>query len=419
VNDEQPVVEAEVVGLFLDGESVEEITTGGGATVILNASPFYGESGGQVGDSGDLLCADMRFRVKDTQKQGQALLHHGEVEEGSLKLGDQVRAAIDTEQRQEVATNHSATHLLHGALRNVLGKHVQQKGSLVTNTHLRFDFSHDQPVSTSELRSIERWVNDQIRMNGVTVIREMSLDDAMQAGAMALFGEKYGEQVRVVAIGDESKELCGGTHVGASGDIGAFRITLETGVAAGVRRIEALSGAAALTAIEAEHATLQTLSKRLKSHPDQVLNKITALQDNNRELTREIDQLKAKLSLNVSGELVDLARDVGGVKVLTQKIDQVDVKALRALMDQLKQKLSDAAIVLASEHAGKSILIAGVTSPLNKRVKAGDLVNVVAQELGGKGGGRPDMAQAGANSLDGIAEAFTKVDPWVASQMGT
>lgn len=409
--------EAKVSGVFFQGEPVSVLEPGASATVVLDASPFYGESGGQVGDTGVIKNANTVFRVHDTQKQGNAMLNHGVLEQGSLATGDQVTAEIDVDRRQAIALNHSATHLLHGALRAVLGDHVEQKGSLVAPSHLRFDFSHEQPVTDEELQTIERWVNNRIRFNSVTNIEEMSLDDALQAGAMALFGEKYGDRVRVVKIGSESVELCGGTHVAAAGDIGAFRVSLETGVAAGIRRIEAVTGDAALDAIAHERATVRELSHKLKSSPDSVLQKVVALQDKNRQLQRELDQLKSKLSSSVSGELITLARDVAGIKVLTHKVEQADVKSLRTMMDQLKQKLDQAAIVLASDHAGKAVLIAGVTSPLNQRLKAGDLVNLVASELGGKGGGRPDMAQAGAASLEGISEAFTKVDPWVVSRL--
>ena len=409
--------DAVLTGLFQQGEMVKQLDAGSEGILVLDGTPFYGESGGQIGDTGLISHSGMQFRVSDTQKQGQAFLHYGKVESGTATLGDQVRADVDSARRQAVVLNHSATHLLHGALREVLGSHVQQKGSLVADSHLRFDFSHGEPVKPEQLTVIERWVNDQIRLNNATEIKEMTLDEAMDAGAMALFGEKYGERVRVVSIGDESIELCGGTHVTASGDIGSFRINLETGVAAGVRRIEALTGPHALQAIEQEHTTVLGLAQALKTKPEDVAEKVASLQERNRELVRELERVQSKLSSSASLELAEQAIEIDDVKVLVYQVEQADVKTLRNMMDQLKQKLGSAAIVLASEHKGKAVLIAGVTAPLNKRIKAGELVNVVATELGGKGGGRPDMAQAGAESLNGVEAAFAKVEPWVRARM--
>lgn len=404
---------ARVEAIYIDGKPVDTLSAGDSATVVLDSSPFYGESGGQVGDRGQLTTESASFEVADTQKQATALLHHGTLEEGTLSVGDQVKTDVDAGRRQAIVLNHSGTHLLHAALRDTLGVHVEQKGSLVNEHQLRFDFSHTSPVDGAQLRTIERWVNDQIRVNGAVQIEEMGMDQALEAGAMALFGEKYGDVVRVVKIGDESTELCGGTHVRAAGDIGAFRISSETGVASGVRRIEALTGNVALDAIEAERETLQGIASSLKATTATVGDKVIQLQENNRQLQREMEKLQSRLSAQTSGDIAGSAIDVNGVKVLTRQVDSVDVKGLRTMMDQLKQKLGAAAVVLATEHGGKAILIAGVTAPLNKQLKAGDLVNVVAAPLGGKGGGRPDMAQAGAENLNGIDDALALVVPWV------
>lgn len=410
--------DAKVIAVYHDDKPASTLASGQSGVCVLDTTPFYGESGGQVGDTGTLAAGSGSFVVTDTQKQGGAILHYGTVEDGTLSVGDRVTARIDSQRRQAIVRNHSATHLMHAGLRKVLGTHVEQKGSLVNEHHLRFDFSHGSPVSQAELQAVERWVNDQIRSNGSALVREMSMEDAINAGAMALFGEKYGDIVRVVSIGEQSTELCGGTHVRAAGDIGAFRIQLETGVAAGVRRIEALSGEAALVFTAGEHELLTDVMALVKGTPDTVKSRIEQLQSRNRELSRELEKLQARLSSLASGDLAGNAVEVNGVSVLAHKLEGSDAKALRTLLDQLKQKLGKAAIVLATEKNGKAILIAGVTSPLNQTLNAGELVNVVAGPLGGKGGGRADMAQAGADSFEGIDAALAGVEPWVARQMG-
>ncbi|MBX2824029.1 MAG: alanine--tRNA ligase [Gammaproteobacteria bacterium] len=406
-----------VQGIYVDGAPVDSLDSSQQGVVLLDSSPFYGESGGQVGDRGEIASDNAHFVVHDTQKQGAALLHAGSVTSGALAVGDKVVTHVDRERRLAIVRNHSATHLLHAALRETLGTHVEQKGSLVNEHQLRFDFSHGSPVQADELRTIERWVNDQIRLNSEVTIQQMTMDEALAAGAMALFGEKYGDVVRVVTIGAQSTELCGGTHVHAAGDVGAFRIASETGTASGVRRIEALTGAAALDAIEQDRETLRQIAMSMKAAPATVGEKVSQLQVRNKELLRELEKLQARLSAQASGDLADSASDINGIKVLTHRVDPMDVKALRTLMDQLKQKLGSTAIVLASEHKGKGILLAGVTAPLNEKIKAGDLVNVVAAPLGGKGGGRPDMAQAGAESLDGVEAALALVNPWIADRL--
>lgn len=406
-----------VQGLFIDGKAASTISVGQCAILVLDETPFYAESGGQVGDIGIIKSGTTSFVVADTRKQGKTFLHFGELSaaggDTSLRVGDKVTATVDSERRQDIALNHSATHLMHGALRSVLGEHVEQKGSLVNEERLRFDFSHGAPVNESELQDVERWVNDQIRLNGVTEIREMSMDHALEAGAMALFGEKYGDVVRVVSIGDESTELCGGIHVKAAGDIGAFRIAVETGVAAGVRRIEAFSGAAALDYTARDQQSLQRMATLLKSNSQNVEEKVTQLWEKNRELSREVERLKGKLSSQAGSQLTDSVLDVAGIKVVLQRVEDGDAKVLRGMVDQLKQSLGEAAIVLATENKGKAILIAGVTKPLNKKLKAGQLINEVASIMGGRGGGRDDMAQAGADNLDKLDAAFEKIPQWI------
>ncbi len=408
----------QVVALFANGEPATAVSSGEAAVVVLDATPFYGESGGQVGDTGHIKTAQGEFEVVDTRKQGNAILHFGTVTNGRVATNDAGRAHIDAARRHAIALNHSATHLLHGGLRHVLGSHVQQKGSLVNHEHLRFDFSHHQSVTSHELAAVERWVNDQIRLNGPATTQEMTLDDALEAGAMALFSEKYAERVRVVSIGDESIELCGGTHVSAAGDIGAFRIRHETSIGSGVRRIEAVSGAEALDMTRAEHDQLVQVADRLKTTTGDVVSKVDALLDNNRQLNRQLEQLKAKLAVNASAELVEDATKIGEVSVVVHKVADVDVKALRTLMDDLRQKLNNAAVVLVSVNGSKAIILAGVTKPLFEKIKAGELVNVVARPMGGKGGGRPDLAQAGADNIAQVDAALAAVEPWLREKLG-
>lgn len=406
-----------ISALFLEGERVKKLEAGQVGLVILKETPFYGESGGQVGDTGKLAGSDGAARVTDTRKQIQTFLHTVIVDSGQLSEGDLVDASVENKSRQQIAINHSATHLLHGGLRHVLGDHVEQRGSLVDSHHLRFDFSHRSPVTDEEILRIERWVNDELRANGPTVIREMSMDKALEAGAIALFGEKYGDTVRVVSIGEQSTELCGGTHIAAAGDIGAFKIRTETGVAAGIRRIEAVGGPAALDMIADQAKTLARVSEMMKTNPGQLEEKVAQLQQRNRELGKELEKLQDRLSSQAGSELADAVQVVNGVNLVLRKIDAADAKALRGMIDQLKQSLDNAAVVLASEHKGKAVIIAGVSKPLNERLKAGDLVNQVAQPLGGKGGGRADMAQAGAATLEGIDAAFEAIPDWIDEQV--
>ncbi len=407
----------EVVRLFREGEPVQALQQGEAGIVILDKTPFYAESGGQVGDRGVLDSGRVRFEVTDTRKEGEAHAHVGRLIEGSLSVGDRVRAAVDGEARLATARNHSATHLLHAALRQVLGTHVTQKGSLVAPDRLRFDFSHFEPVTEAQLREIESIVNAQVLTNVGVQTRIMALDDAMQAGAMALFGEKYADEVRVLSIGEFSTELCGGTHVRASGDIGFFKIISETGVAAGVRRVEALTGDGALDWVAEVERRLERVARMLKSDPAAVDRKVSQLLGRTRELEKQLEQLNAKLAATQGGELADGAVEVQGLKVLAAKLEGADVKGLRDTVDQLKNKLGSAAIVLAAVADGKVRLVAGVTPDSTSRIKAGPLVNFVAQQVGGKGGGRPDMAQAGGSDPSKLETALQSVPDWVRGQV--
>ena len=408
---------AQVVRIVKAGSDVEVIDAGDDAIVVLDNSPFYAESGGQVGDSGTILCGDSRFKVKDTQKQKGIFLHIGKMESGSLKSGERVTARIDEARRQAIKLNHSATHLMHEELRRVLGDHVQQKGSLVDDEKLRFDFSHFQPLSAAELRQIEDSVNEQIRLNRETRAQVMSIEDARETGAMMLFGEKYGETVRVLSIGSQSIELCGGTHVERAGDIGLFKITMETGVAAGVRRIEAVTGEKALQRFYADEMQLDQLAQLLKAGRDDVVHKIEQLQSMHKKQEKELEQFKAKLASLAGGDLESEAIEVNGIKVLAAVLEGADVKTLRDTVDQLKNKLGKAAIVLASTDGDKITLIAGVTKQESGKIRAGDLVKAVAEQCGGKGGGRPDMAQGGGNQPEKLAAALKSVPGWLESQI--
>ena len=414
---EDTVYKANISGILIDGTSVDEIKVGDEGVIILDNTPFYGESGGQVGDTGELTTDDAFFEVSDTQKQKGVFLHVGQLKSGSLKLGSSVNAQIDEQRRQAIKLNHSATHLMHEELRVILGDHVQQKGSLVDPEKLRFDFSHFQPLSGDEIRQIEDRVNAQIRLNRATSAEVMSIEDAKQTGAMMLFSEKYGETVRVLSIGSESVELCGGIHVDRAGDIGLFKIVMETGVASGVRRIEAVTGELALDRFYQDEQQLDALSKIVKSSREAVLQKVESLQQNQRKLEKELEQLKAKLASQAGGDLASEAVEINGIKVLAAKIDGADVKTLRDTVDQLKNKLGQAAIVLASTQGEKITMIAGVTKQETSRIRAGDLVNVVAQQCGGKGGGRPDMAQAGGNQPDNLPAALKSVAEWVENHL--
>lgn len=410
---DQLALSVRVEAIYVDQQAVDALNAGDRAQVILSETPFYGESGGQVGDTGYLKADGISARVIDTRKQGKMFVHSVEVEEGTLTAGTTVDASVDGDRRNKIATHHTATHLLHGGLRSVLGRHVEQRGSLVTDSHLRFDFSHGDPVTDEQLMAIERWVNDEVRSNGTTVIREMTMDQALEAGAIALFGEKYGDIVRVVSIGDNSTELCGGTHLPAAGDVGAFRIRSETGVAAGVRRIEALAGIPALDFSEHDQTTLNEIAALVRSPRELIVEKVTQLLEQNRDLSKQVERLQAKMSSQAGAGMADSALEVAGIRLVMQKVEQADAKTLRGMIDQLRQSLNDAAVVLASESGGKAIVIVGVSKSVTDRVKAGDLIKQVVTPLGGRGGGRDDMAQAGAPSLDGLDDVFANLPAWV------
>ncbi len=406
--------EATVIGLYQQGEAVESLKKGEEGMVILDRTPFYAESGGQAGDKGVITAGDGRFNVTDTRKQGGDIFGHiGCMQGGELHLGDTVTAEVDEANRQATTVHHSATHLLHAALRQVLGDHVAQKGSLVDGTRLRFDFSHFEPVSREQLQAIETLVNTQIRENYMVETRLMSLEDAKASGAMALFGEKYSDQVRVLRMGEFSTELCGGTHTKAVGDIGLIKITAETGIASGVRRIEGVAGSHALQWVEREEQQLHRIAEQLKASRDDVDEKVAQLVERNRTLEKELEQLKGRLASAAGSDLAGSAVEVSGVKVLAAELDGVDPKSLRNTMDQLKNKLGSAVIVLAAVKDGKVSLVAGVTADQTSRMKAGDLIREVATKVGGKGGGRPDMAQAGGNRPEALPEALAQVKDWV------
>ena len=410
--------EATIVALYVNGASRDRLVTGESGLVVLDVTPFYAESGGQVGDHGWLLTgADSeaaRFDVDDTRKQGEGVICHiGHVGDGELQVGDRVVARVDAARRRAVALHHSATHLLHAALRQVLGEHVQQRGSLVGPDRLRFDFSHFEPVSRDQLREIERLVNREIRENHSVETRIMGLDDAKASGAMALFGEKYADQVRVLRMGGFSTELCGGTHVRAVGDIGLFKVVSEGGISSGVRRIEAVAGDRALSWVEDEEARLARIAELVKGSSGDVDDKVAQLVERSRKLEKELDQLKAKLASAAGSDLADHVVEVDGVKVLAARLDGADPKGLRDTLDQLKNKIGSGIVLLATESDGKVSLIAGVTKDLTSRFKAGDLVKAAAEQVGGRGGGRPDMAQAGGSDPAGIPAALALVNQWV------
>ncbi len=410
--------QAEVVAIVCDGESVASLRQGQLGMVFLDRTPFYAESGGQVGDQGVFEGAGLIFEVEDTQKQAGGHAHIGKLEEGALTVGDRVTAQVNAYTRQATALNHSATHLLHEALRRELGEHVTQKGSLVDAERLRFDFSHFEPISQEQLQTIEQLVNRQIRHNHRVDTRLMSLENAKATGAMALFGEKYADQVRVLSMGDFSTELCGGTHVNAVGDIGLFKIISESGIAAGVRRIEAVTGQRAIEWIEADEERVQRIAEMIKSGRDEIEDKLVQLLDRNRRLEKELDQLKGKLASAAGSDLAASAVSVGEVKVLAATLDGADAKALRETMDQLKNKLGSAVILLAAVAGDRVSLVAGVTKDLTAQMKAGDLVKLAAEKVGGKGGGRPDMAQAGGTNPSALPQALAVVEPWVRDRLG-
>ncbi|PLC44298.1 alanine--tRNA ligase [Ralstonia pickettii] len=404
---------ARVTALFVDGASVQEMHPGQTGVVVLDHTPFYAESGGQVGDQGTLKAATVWFDVADTLKvQPEVFGHHGELRTGVLKVGDAVSAEVDAVRRARTMRNHSATHLMHKALREVLGSHVQQKGSLVDAEKTRFDFSHNAPMTPLQIREVEARVNAEIFANAATSAQLMGFDDAVKNGAMALFGEKYGDEVRVLSIGS-SKELCGGTHVARTGDIGLFKIVSESGVAAGIRRVEAITGDNVLHYLQTLDTRINEAAAALRAQPSELTSRIVQVQDQVKTLEKELERLKSKLAASQGDELVSQAVDVAGIKVLAAKLDGADAKTLRETMDKLKDKLQTAAIVLGSVSDGKVALIAGVTADATAKVKAGELVNFVAQQVGGKGGGRPDMAQAGGTEPDNLPQALAGVAAWV------
>ncbi|WP_186121431.1 alanine--tRNA ligase [Burkholderia gladioli] len=409
--------DAKIVALYVGGTAVQQAQAGEQAVVVLDHTPFYAESGGQVGDQGVLANAATRFAVEDTLKvQADVIGHHGTVEQGTLKVGDTLRAEIDAARRARTERNHSVTHLMHKALREVLGSHVQQKGSLVDADKTRFDFAHNAPMSDDEIRRVEAIVNAEILANSPGIVSNMSYDEAVKGGAMALFGEKYGDEVRVLDLGF-SRELCGGTHVRRTGDIGFFKIVMEGGVAAGIRRVEAITGDNALRYVQELDARLNTAASMLKAQPAELTQRIGQVQDQVKSLEKELAALKSKLASSQGDELAQQAVDVKGVQVLAATLDGADSKTLRETVDKLKDKLKHAAVVLAAVEGGKVSLIAGVTAEASKQVKAGELVNFVAQQVGGKGGGRPDMAQAGGTEPANLPAALAGVQAWVASKL--
>ncbi|MCU1205071.1 alanine--tRNA ligase [Stenotrophomonas maltophilia] len=407
-----------VLALLKDGRPVQSADAGDAVIVITNQTPFYAESGGQVGDTGVLTGNGVRLVVEDTQKfAGQFHGHVGTLSEGGLKVGDVLSGQVDGERRGATILNHSATHLLHAALREVLGTHVQQKGSLVAPDRLRFDFSHFQPISAEELAVIERKVNQQVRANNAAEVHTMAMQEALDFGAMALFGEKYGEQVRVLKMGDYSTELCGGTHVNRTGDIGLFKITSEGGVSAGVRRIEAVTGQGALDYVDAEEARLAEAAELLGGSAADVVERIRALGQRQKQLERELEGVKAKVAAGATADLSGQAVEVAGVKVLAARLEGFDAKALRDAMDRLKQQLGDAVIVLAGAQDGKAALVAGVNGSAMGKVKAGELLSHIAGQIGGKGGGRPDLAQGGGEDGPALATALAAVVEWVSPRL--
>jgi alanyl-tRNA synthetase len=408
---------ASVTSLIFDGAIVATLKAGQEGRVVLDHTPFYAESGGQIGDTGVLESQGARFLVRDTQKIGASFAHMGLLESGQLSVGDRIHATVDAQRRKAIALNHSATHLLHAALRKVLGNHVQQKGSLVAADRLRFDFSHSQPLSAEELRNVEELVNAEIRANAPAETKVMALDDAVAGGAMSLFGEKYESSVRVLSLGNFSMELCGGTHVERAGDIGLFKILSESGVAAGVRRIEAVTGQAAYQWVVRTDQVLRDIAGLLRGSREDVDEKVRELIERSRRLEKEVQQLKSKLASGQGGDLSSQAKDVGGVKVLAARIEGADARSLRDAMDQLKSKLGSSVIVLATVQDGRVVLVAGVSQDLLTRMKAGDIAGLVAEKVGGRGGGRADFAQAGGSQPENLGAALAGVETLVRSRL--
>ena len=416
--EEKSVEKARVVSIVVDGQAQEQLDTGTEAMIILDRTPFYAESGGQMGDTGQLSSDQAAFTVADTRKlAGVFHAHQGQLERGQLKVGDQVNAEIAQTRRSDIVRHHSATHLLHAALRQELGDHVQQKGSLVAPDRLRFDFSHHEPVDEQQLARIERIVNEQIQANVKAEANEMSFDDAMDAGALAFFGDKYGDEVRVLKFGEFSTELCGGTHVSRMGDIGTFKIISETGISAGVRRIEAVAGQVAVDWLQQQDQTLKSISGRLKTSPEQLDERVDQLLSRSRELEKELERLKSKLASAAGSDLAADAVKIGEFKLIAAKLDGVDPNGLRETVDQLKNKLGSGIVVLGTQVGEGVRLVAGVTQDLTKRFKAGEIVNHVAAQVGGKGGGRPDFAQAGGSEPDGLPLALDSVEQWLKTKI--
>ncbi|MEX1082494.1 MAG: alanine--tRNA ligase [Halofilum sp. (in: g-proteobacteria)] len=415
---ERAADEGRVIALYQAGQSVEVLEAGAEGMVFLDQTPFYAEAGGQVGDCGVLAGEGSEFRVDDTRKQGQATAHIGRLESGRVELGATLRAQIDESRRSATRGNHSATHLLHAALRHVLGTHVQQKGSLVHPDYLRFDFSHFEPVTREELTRIERFINEEVRRDSATEAREMGMEAAQAEGAMALFGEKYGDQVRVLRLGPHSLELCGGTHVERTGEIGLCKILSETGVAAGVRRIEAVTGVRAIEWVEAQEERLRRIGEQINAGPEELEERVIQVVERGRRLEKEVGELKAQMAQAAGGDLAADAIEVAGVKVVAARLNGSDAKTLRETVDRLKSRLGTAAVVLATVSGEKVQLAAGVTQGETERLQAGKLVNFVAERVGGRGGGRPDMAQAGGNRPEDLDDALSAVPEWVREQLG-
>ena len=405
-----------VVELIADNAFVEKLEDGQEGVVVLDSTPFYAESGGQAGDKGVLRVANGEFIVTDTQKMGNAFAHKG-IAKGSVSKGDTATAAIDAANREAIKKNHSATHLLHAALREILGEHVTQKGSLVEAPRMRFDFSHFEAVTAEQLAEIERRVNQEIRANHTLATELMDLDEAKASGAMALFGEKYDEKVRVVTMGPFSVELCGGTHVTRTGDIGLFKITSEAGIASGVRRIEAVTGEHALEVVQTQQATLSSLSALLKTDSQNVLDRVVSLQNQTKELEKALNSAKQKLASQQGADMLSNAVEINGVKVLIANLEGVEAKSLRSMMDDIKNRIGEGIVVLGVANDAKVNLIAGVTKNLTSKVKAGELVNFVASQVGGKGGGRPDMAQAGGDQPENLGQALDSVNAWLQDKL--
>ena len=407
-----------IIALYQDGRNVKTLKQGDVGGVILLETPFYAQSGGQVGDKGELFTDNIFFEIEDTKKQSQSHIHLGVLRTGRLKVGDVVRASVDQKRRVDIMRNHSATHLLHTSLRNLLGDHVLQKGSLVADDRLRFDFSHGEPLTKQQIHEVERLVNSQVLKNEVTGVQVMTLDKAKASGAISLFGEKYKDVVRVLNVGgDFSYELCGGTHVERAGDIGFFKVVSESGIASGVRRIEAVTGIGALNWIENVEVKLQRIAKILKTDIESIDTKLSVQIEKTRKQEKELEQLKGKIANSAGSDLVSDAETIEGIKIIAKSLDDIDPKTLRDTVDQLKNKLGTAAIILATVNDSKVSLVAGVTQDATDRIKAGELVNHVAQQVGGKGGGRPDMAQAGGNDPSGLEAALKNVPDWIRDQI--